>query len=427
MRTLPPYALLSLAASALILVGCGEKPKAGQRPPTEVAVVTVAAERLGMTRELPGRLEANRVAQVRARVPGIILKRAFKEGSQVKEGQLLFQIDPAPYQAALSSAKASLARAEANLTQTSLKMERYAPLVKINAISKQEFDDANAAKLQAAADVAAAKASVKTASLNLGYASVTAPISGRIGRALVTEGALVGQSEVTPLALVQQVDKLYVNLTQSSAELVQLKQALKEGLLKGTTEAEAKVTLVMEDGSLYEHEGTLLFSDITVDESTGNVTLRATFPNPDHLLLPGTFVRARLQQAINEEALAVPQQAVQRTNEGSVVLVVGAEDKVEARMVKTVGTQGDRWVVSEGLKPGDRVIVEGLQKIRPGMPVKPVPWKQSGKAVEQKPGSQEAPASSAPATTNASAPAPAPAPATTGASVPTAAPQPAKK
>lgn len=415
MKSLPRFALL-VAASTILLAACGDKPKGGQRPPTEVAIMTVSPERLALTSELPGRLEANRVAQVRARVSGIILKRAFREGSEVKEGQLLFQIDPAPYQAALNSAKATLARAQANLTQTTLKVERYAPLVKINAISKQEFDDANAAKLQAAADVAAAKAAVTTASLNHGYARVTAPISGRIGRAMVTEGALVGQGEATQLALIQQVDKLYVNLTQSSAELAQLQQALRSGGLKGVSGDEAKVTLVTEDGSLYPHEGSLLFSDITVDESTGTVTLRATFPNPDRALMPGTFVRARLQQAINEDALAVPQQAVQRTNEGSIVMVVGAEDKVEARMVKTAGTQGDRWVVSEGLKPGDRVIVEGLQKIRPGMPVKPVPWKQSGQAA--------APAASVSATAPA-APGPTPAPA--GASAPAAATQPSAK
>lgn len=393
MRTLPRFALL-VAASTLFLAGCGDKPKGGQRPPTEVAIITVVPERLALTNELPGRLEANRVAQVRARVSGIVLKRAFKEGSEVKEGQLLFQIDPAPYQAALNSARASLARAEANLTQTSLKVERYAPLVKINAISKQEFDDANAAKLQAAADVAAGKAAVTTASLNLGYASVTAPISGRIGRAMVTEGALVGQGEATQLALIQQVDKLYVNFTQSSAELTQLQQAVRSGSLKDVSGDEAKVTLVTEDGSLYPHEGTLLFSDITVDESTGSVTLRATFPNPDRVLMPGTFVRARLQQGVNEQALAVPQQAVQRTNEGSVVMVVGAEDKVEVRPVKTASSSGDKWIITEGVKPGDRVIVEGFQKIRPGMPVKPILWKKSDNPAAQ---------SSAPAPANAEA------------------------
>ena len=333
-----------------------------------------------MTSELPGRLEANRVAQVRARVAGIVLKRTFKEGSEVKAGQLLFRIDPAPYRAALHSAMATLAKAKANLQQATLKADRYAPLVKINAISKQEYDDAVAAKLQAAADVAAGKAAVMTASLNLGYASVTAPISGRIGRAMVTEGALVGQGEVTQLALIQQIDSLYVNITQSSAELTQLQQAMMKGQLKMVSDKEAKVTLVLEDGSVYPHEGRLLFSDITVDETTGSVTMRAKFPNPDRLLMPGMFVRARLQQAVNEGALAVPQQAVLRTNDGSVVMVVGAGDKVEARPVTTAGSSGDKWIIGSGLKVGDRVIVEGLQKIQAGMPVKPLLWKKAAQS-----------------------------------------------
>lgn len=377
---LPPFfAILGVVAVFSALAGCSEQPKPGQPPPTEVAIVSITPERLAISNELPGRLEANRVAQVRARVPGIVLKRTFIEGSEVKQGQLLFRIDPATYQAALNSAKASQAKAEANLTQASLKLVRYAPLVKINAISKQEFDDVTSAQKQAEADVASAKAAVTTAGLNLGYASVTAPISGRIGRALVTEGALVGQGEVTQLALIQQLDTMYVNLTQSSVEVMQLRQALKAGQLQGASKDEAKVALVLEDGSIYPHDGKLLFSDITVDESTGAVTLRAIFPNPDRLLMPGMFVRARLQQAVNEEALAVPQQAVQRSTDGASVMVVGAEDKVEVRSVKTTASQGEKWIISEGLKAGDRVIVEGLQKIRPGMKVKPVEWKKSDK------------------------------------------------
>ncbi len=373
---------MSFAVATLLLAGCGNQSKGGQRPPTEVAIVIVAPERLALSSELPGRLEANRVAQVRARVPGIVLKRAFTEGSEVKAGQLLFRIDPATYQAALNSAKASLSKAEANLTQSTLKLQRYEPLVKINAISKQEFDDVISAQKQAAADVASSKAAVVTAGLNLGYASVTAPISGRIGRALVTEGALVGQGEATQLALIQQLDTLYVNLTHSSVEVMQLRQALKAGQLQGVSKDEAKVALVLEDGSIYPNDGKLLFSDITVDESTGTVSLRAIFPNPDRMLMPGMFVRARLQQAVNEEALAVPQQAVQRTVDGASVLVVGAEDKVENRAVKTAASQGDKWIITEGLKEGDRVIVEGLQKVRPGMTVKPVAWKKAEKSAE---------------------------------------------
>ena len=390
-------AVLGVCALFSLIAGCSDQTKGGERPPTEVSVITVKPERLAMVNELPGRLEADRVAQVRARVAGIIQKRTFTEGSEVKAGQLLFRIDPAPYQAALNSAKATLARAEANLTQATLKLQRYEPLVKINAISKQEYDDANAAQKQAAADVASAKAAVTTANLNLGYASVTAPISGRIGRALVTEGALVGQNEVTPLALIQQVDKLYVNLTQSSAEVTQLRKALKEGQLKGTGKDEANVKLVLEDGTEYPHAGKLLFSDISVDESTGTVTLRATFPNPDRLLLPGTFVRARLQQAVDEAALAVPQQAVQRSNEGSYVMVVGAENKVESRFVKTAASTDGKFVITEGLKEGDQVIVEGLQKVRAGMPVKPVEWVPGGK------GAAAASAASASASAKASA------------------------
>jgi membrane fusion protein, multidrug efflux system len=399
MKLHPLYALLGVIAASFMLAGCGEKPKGGQRPPTEVAIVTVAAERLALINELPGRLEAIRVAQVRARVPGIILKREFKEGSIVKAGQLLFRIDPATYQAALNSARASLAKAEANLTQATLKLDRYAPLVKINAISKQEYDDANALKLQAAADVASARAAVTTASLNLGYANVTAPISGRIGRAMVTEGALVGQGEATQLALIQQLDTLYVNLTQSSAEAMQLRQALKNGELKTVADDEAKVSLILEDGSIYPHEGKLLFSDITVDESTGSITVRAIFPNFDGVLMPGTFVRARLEQAVNEEALAVPQQAVQRTADGASVMVVGAEDKVEVRPVKTTASQGDNWIIGEGIKAGDRVIVEGLQKVRPGAVVKPIEWKKGSK-----PGAETVSASP-PVAVSASAPA----------------------
>ncbi|MEA5098858.1 MAG: efflux RND transporter periplasmic adaptor subunit [Burkholderiaceae bacterium] len=378
----------AVAAAFSLLAGCGDKPQGGQRPPTEVAIVTVVPERMGITNELPGRLEALRVAQVRARVPGIVLKRFFTEGSEVKEGQVLFQIDPAPYQAALNSAKATLAKAEANLTQASLKLERYQPLVKINAISKQEYDEVVALQKQAMADVVAGKAAVKTASLNLGYARVTAPISGRIGRALVTEGALVGQSEVTPLALIQQTNKMYLNMTQSSAQISQLQQAMADGKFMKTPKNEAKVTLVNEDGSEYKHGGTLLFSDITVDESTGTLTLRALFPNPERVLMPGVFVRARLQQAVDEQAIGVPQQAVMRTNEGASVMVVGAEDKVEVRQVTTASAVGDKWVINSGLKAGDRVIVEGLQKVRAGMTVKPVEWKPGEKPGEQPAGTQ---------------------------------------
>lgn len=371
--------IAAVVAVLSVVAGCGDKTAGAQKPgggmpPTEVAVVTIATERLAVSNELPGRLEANRVAQVRARVPGIVLKRSFTEGSQVKAGDVLFRIDPASFQATHDSAQAALAKAEANLAQASLKLQRYKPLVELNAISKQEYDDASAAQKQAAADVAAAKAARQTAGLNLNYATVTAPISGQIGRALVTEGALVGQGEVTPLATIQQLDPIYVNLTQPSAEWLQLRQAMASGQLQSAGKDQAKVTLVTEDGKAYPQSGKLLFSDITVDESTGAITLRASFPNPEHLLLPGMFVRARLEQAVNEHAISVPQQAVQRTPDGASVMLVGADGKVVAQAVKADAAQGDRWIVSQGLKAGDRVIVEGLQKVKPGAPVKAVPW-----------------------------------------------------
>ena len=408
MKSFSTLASVGVAAALFsLLAGCGQKPQGAAPPPPEVAIVTVAPGRMAVTNELPGRLEANRTAQVRARVAGIVQKRAFTEGSEVKQGQVLFRIDPRSYQASYESAEAALARAEANLVQANLKLQRYKTLVEINAISKQEFDDATALQKQAAAEVASAKAARTNAGLNLGYATVTAPISGRIGRALVTEGALVGQGDATPLALIQQLDPIYVNLTQSSTEVMQLRQAMQSGQLKGASKNELKVTLVTEDGSIYPHSGKLLFSDISVDETTGAVTLRALFPNPKRLLLPGMFVRARLQQAVNEQAIAVPLQAVQRTNEGASVMVVGEGDKVEVRKVTTTSSSGDRWIIGEGLKAGDRVIVEGLQKVRPGLPVRMVPWQPGGKpgAAPSAGQPQPAPQQGADAKSSAAAPA----------------------
>ncbi len=382
----------SLPASLRVLVtlfllsaiaACGDKPGAGAGagpgpsaapPPAEVGIITVAPTRLALTTELPGRLEASRVAQVRARVPGIVLKRAFREGSEVKAGEVLFRIDPAPLQATFSSTEAAVAKANANLAQATLKAQRYKPLVETNAISKQEYDDALTAQKQATADLATARATRQGAGLNLGYATVTAPIAGRIGRAQVTEGALVGQGEATPLATVQQVDPIFVNLTQSSTDLLRLKRAMASGKLQSAGENAARVTLMTEDGQVYPQSGKLLFSDLTVDESSGAVTLRAEFPNPNRTLLPGMYVRARLEQAVNDAALTVPAQAVQRTTDGASVMVVGPDNKVAARPVKADTLQGNVWIVSAGLKPGDRVIVEGLQKAKPGATVKPVAW-----------------------------------------------------
>lgn len=377
-RHVPRIALLAGLLS--LMAGCGDqipsaKAQGAGMPPPEVSIVTVQPQRIVMTTELPGRVEATRIAQVRARVAGIVQKRVFREGSEVKAGEVLFRIDPAPFQATFNSAQASVAKAEANLAQANLKVQRYKPLVETNAISKQEYDDALTAQKQVTADLASAKAAQETARLNLGYATVTAPISGRIGRAQVTEGALVGQGEATPLATIQQLHPIYVNLTQSSSEVFELQRAMASGRLKKVGRDEAKVTLVTDDGRPYPHDGKLLFSDISVDESTGAITLRAEFPNPERMLLPGMYVRARLEQAVSENAITVPQQAVMRDPSGASVMVVGKDDKVAPQPVKVESAQGTAWVISDGLKAGDRVIVEGLQKVKPGAPVKPVPWK----------------------------------------------------
>ncbi len=375
----PMSSFLSLRNASAILVmatllsACGDKAAPPTQPP-EAAFITITPEKMAVENELPGRLESYRTAEVRARVPGVILKRAFEEGSYVKQGQLLFQIDPRDYQAAVQSAKASLARAEANKVQADLKLNRYTPLVEINAVSKQEYDDAVAAQKQAAADVDAAKAELVRAKLNLEYATVTAPISGKIGRQMVTEGALVGQNETTLLATIQQINPIYLNLTQSSAELLKLRQMMQNGMLKNTGQSGVNVTMVMEDGSIFPQTGKLLFSDISVDPTTGQLTIRALFPNPDNMVLPGMYVRARLKQAVNENAITVPQQAVQHANDGSFVMILDKDDKVAARKVKTGAAVGNKWLVTEGLQPGDRVVVEGLQKINAGSPVHAVPW-----------------------------------------------------
>ena len=377
---------LQLAASLLALIavaGCGDKstntaPAAS--PPPEVAIITVAPAPLALSTELPGRIEASRSAQVRARAAGIVLKRVFREGSEVRAGDVLFQIDSAAFVAAVNSSEAAVAKAEANLAQAQLKLQRYAPLVKTNAISKQEYDDVLTTQKQVNADLASAKAIRKNARLNLSYATVTAPISGRIGRAQVTEGALVGQGEATPLATVQQIDTVYVNLTQSSAEVLRLRNALASGKLQRAGNDQAKVTLITEDGKVYPQAGRLLFSDYSVDESSGAILLRAEFSNPDRVLLPGMYVRARLEQAVDKSAITVPQQSVQRSAQGATVLVVGNDGKVVVRPVTTNGAQDNAWLISEGLQAGDRVVVEGFQKVKPGALVKTVQWAASAPA-----------------------------------------------
>ncbi len=382
MSSLPRLTSLGAAIFVLFAVtACGKSDvPAAAPPPTEVSVVTIKSSALGVTNELPGRLESTRIAEIRARVPGVVLKRTFREGSDVKAGATLFLIDPAQFKAAYNSADAAVAKAEATLLQAELKAKRYKPLVETNAISKQEFDDVTATQKTAAADLAAAKAARATAKLSLDYATVTSPISGRVGRALVTEGALVGQNEATPLATVQQIDPIYVNMTQSSTEILQLQRAMADGKLKSAGKGEVKVTLITEDGQEYAQAGKLLFSDLTVDESSGAVTLRAEFPNPDRQLLPGMYVRARVEQAINENAITVPQQAITRTPDGAAVMVVSAENKVVSRSVKTGAASGDSWVINDGLKEGDQVIVEGLQKVQPGATVKAVQWKKAAPA-----------------------------------------------
>ncbi|MBX3622910.1 MAG: efflux RND transporter periplasmic adaptor subunit [Rhizobacter sp.] len=370
-----------------LLAACGQQsgqaggPPGGGMPPAEVGVVTVAPRAVGVITELPGRLEASRVAQVRARAAGILKERLFKEGSDVKAGQPLFQIDPAPYQASYASAQATLARAQANATQATAQAERFKPLAEANAISKQEYINAVAAQKTAEADVAAARAAAQIAQINLGYAKVVSPISGRIGRALVTEGALVGQGEATQLAVVQQINPMYVNFTQSATEVLQLRRAIESGKFKQAGgPGSASVRIELEDGSEYAQPGKLLFSDLTVDATSGQITLRAEVPNPKGLLLPGMYVRVKLEQAQATNAITVPQQAVTRGTSGDTVMVVGADGKVTPRPVKIGSAQNGQWLVLEGLKPGEQVMVDGFQKLRPNAPVKAVPWQPAGGA-----------------------------------------------
>ncbi|MFM2107774.1 MAG: hypothetical protein RLZZ513_842 [Pseudomonadota bacterium] len=378
-----PTARLLLIPTVIVslLAACGDKkagapgPGAGAPPPANVATIIIAAEPVANVTELPGRIEAIRSAEVRARVGGIVQRRLFNEGSEVRAGATLYQIDPAPFQAAVSNAEATLARAEANLGQTNTRLNRYRALVDTNAISKQEFDDAQSAQKLAAADVAAAKASLDTAKLNLSYSTITAPITGRIGRTLVTEGALVTANDPTALAIIQQLDPIYVTLTQSSVEMAQLREKVSQS---GHGGVKTKLTLVTEDGKPYPHTGQLLFSEATVDPSSSSVILRAQFPNRERTLLPGMYVRVRLEQGVRPNTITVPQQAVMRTADGSMVMTVDAEGKVAPRPVKTGGAYGTSWIVTSGLKEGDQVIVEGLQKAKPGATVKPSPWQPGG-------------------------------------------------
>lgn len=370
-----PFPALSLLAAAALTVACGKPPAGPPRGPAEVGVVTVAPEKVVLTTELPGRTSPYLVAEVRPQVNGLIRERAFEEGSDVKAGALLYQIDPAPYQAAYDQAKAALAMAEANLPAARLRAERLKGLVAIRAAGQQDYDDAVAAASQAEASVAAAKAAVESARVNLSYTPIRAPIPGRTGRSSVTVGALVTAYQPVPLVTVQQLDPIYVDVVQSSAELLRLRQGFRTGGLTRNAASWSRVKLVLEDGTTYAQEGRLKFQDVTVDPTTGSVTLRMVFPNPDHVLLPGMYVRAVVEEGVNSTAILVPQQGVSRDQKGNAfALVVGADGKAEQRMLTLDRALGDRWIVTKGLEAGDRVIVEGLQKIRAGADVKAVPF-----------------------------------------------------
>jgi len=417
---------VSLVAAAALFSACSKQEgapqaAAGSAPPAlPVGVITVQPGEVPLMAELPGRLEALRTAQVRARVAGLLQKRLFTEGADVKAGQPLFQIDSATYQATVDSAQATLARAEANLAQTTALVQRYEPLQAAKAISPQEFLNAQVSQRAAQADVAAAKAALQTARINLGYASVTAPISGRIGRALVTEGALVGQGEVTQLALIQQVHPLYVNFTQSATEVLKLRQALQAGALKKAGANAAQVRVVLDDGREYPLPGRLLFADLSVDSTSGQVSLRAELPNPQGLLLPGMYVRVRLEQAQVDGGVLLPQQAVTRGAQADTVLVVAQDGSVAPRPVKLGGARGNQWVVLGGLQAGEQVMVDGFQKFMMAGgkgPVKAVPWQAppAGAGMGGGAGTEGGSASSAPSAASAAsasasaAPAPAPA------------------
>jgi len=364
-------AVATLTATALTLAACGKKQEAAQAGKPQVTVVTLATQPVSLSTELPGRTSAYRVAEVRPQVNGIIQKRLFTEGGEVKTGQQLYQIDPALYQASFDSQKAALARAQAQQKTAALLVERYKPLVATRAVSQQTYDNAVAARDQAMADVLSAKAALETARINLVYTKVLSPIEGIIGRSTVTEGALVTANQSAALATVQQIDPIYVDVTQSSVELLRLQKALASGQLKRAEgEQAAQVALTLEDGSQYPVPGKLQFSEVTVDPSTGSVLLRAVFPNPEHRLLPGMFVRARLADGVDADSLLVPQRGVTRNQRGlPTALVVNADNKVELRELKTDRAIGDKWLVTSGLKAGDRVIVEGLQMVRPGIEV----------------------------------------------------------
>ena len=364
---------LVLLLAAVSLSACGPKETGTGAGAPQVGIVTLQAEQVSIANDLPGRTSAVRIAEVRARVDGVVVRREFTEGSDVRAGQRLYKIDPAPYQAAVDSAAAALAKAEANAASTGLIDERSRALLKMNAISRQESEIATAAHLQAKADVAAAKAALQAARIDLEYTDVLAPISGRIGKSMVTEGAYVRRSDATLLATLQQLDSIYVDVSQSSMDVLRLRREFAAGELRRAQIDGAQVRLILEDGSTYAEPGVLQFADISVDPGTGTIALRALFPNPQMTLLPGMFVHARVEAGIDEQALLVPQQGVTYDLKGQpTALVVGAGDKVELRRLQLSRAIDNRWLIVAGLQAGDRVIVEGLQKVRPGVAVQAV-------------------------------------------------------
>ncbi|MGL4288093.1 MAG: efflux RND transporter periplasmic adaptor subunit [Phreatobacter sp.] len=378
MRFQPSRMMMPIAFSlSLALVGCkdGQQAQGHAMPPAPVAVFTTVSEDIPITNELPGRIAPTRIAQVRPRVSGIVVERVFQQGTAVNEGDVLYRIDPAPFRVEVERAQATLQRAEATRVQAQQQAERYEQLRARNVASPQQYESAVASLAQADADVASGKAGLAAAQLNLQYTNITAPIRGRTGRALVTEGALVAANGAEPMTIIQQLDPVYADFTQSATDLVRLRRALQAGALTATGQDEARVRLLLDDGSLYPHPGRLLFSEATVDTTTGQVTLRGEFPNPNGDLLPGLYVRVQIEQGVQRGAIAIPQQAIQRDNAGRAqVYVVKEDDTTELRTVTTNRVVNGRSVINEGLKPGERVVVDGFQRLRPGAKVKATAW-----------------------------------------------------
>ncbi len=387
--------VLMTLLSGLLLAGCDRRQQSPAPPVAEVAAVTVQPQRLVLSTELPGRTSAYRIAEIRPQVNGIIQKRIFTEGSDVKADQVLYQIDPAPFRAALDSAKASLAKSEANLPAVRLRFERYKGLLAEKAVSQQDYDDREAALKEAEADIEYWKAAVETARINLDYTRVTAPISGRIGKSNVTDGALVTAYQPIPMATIQELDPIYVDVPQSTTELLRLKRRLEDNRLSQNGTNQNKVKLILEDGSAYPLEGMLQFRDVTVDPTTGSVVLRVVVPNPEGVLLPGMFVRAVVKEGTNERAILIPQQAVSHDPKGNpIALIIDAEGKIQQRRLTLDRAIGDKWLVSSGLASGDRVVVEGMQKVRPGASARVIPFDAARKAYEE-PGNMARPAGKA--------------------------------